>query len=80
MATALSPAAVFGLGDLQYNAGELAEFVAADGPTWGALTPITAPVPGNHEYGTPGAGYFDYFGALAGDPALGGYYSFDLGR
>jgi hypothetical protein len=36
-------------------------------------------VPGNHEYNIPGAtGYYDYFGAAAGDPAKG-YYSFDLG-
>ena len=36
-------------------------------------------MPGNHEYGTTGAaGYFQYFGALAGDPSKG-YYSFDLG-
>jgi hypothetical protein len=40
---------------------------------------ITHPVPGNHEYATPGAaGYFSYFGPAAGDPTEG-YYSFDLG-
>jgi hypothetical protein len=34
---------------------------------------------GNHEYNTPGAsGYFNYFGAAAGDPTKG-YYSYDLG-
>ena len=44
----------------------------------GHLKPITAPAPGNHEYGTEGAqGYFDYFGAIANGPR--GYYSFDLG-
>ena len=37
------------------------------------------PVPGNHDYHTPGAeGYYDYFGKAAGDPTKG-YYSFDLG-
>jgi 3',5'-cyclic AMP phosphodiesterase CpdA len=37
------------------------------------------PVPGNHEYVTAGAaGYFGYFGALAGDPSKG-YYSYELG-
>ena len=49
---------------------------------------ITYPVPGNHEYHTEGGmdcdptgnalGYFNYFGAAAGDPAKG-YYSFDVG-
>ena len=39
----------------------------------------TKPSPGNHEYETPGAsGYFNYFGAAAGDPEEG-YYSYDLG-
>ena len=33
---------------------------------------------GNHEYQTEGAtGYFDYFGARAGDPTKG-YYSYNL--
>jgi 3',5'-cyclic AMP phosphodiesterase CpdA len=36
-------------------------------------------VPGNHEYGTPGAaGFFSYFGDRAGTSGLG-YFSFDLG-
>jgi hypothetical protein len=40
---------------------------------------VTKPVPGNHEYFTTGAaGYFDYFGAIAGDRAKG-YYSYDIG-
>src|SRR2546429_3006942 len=40
----------------------------------------TRPVPGSHDYDTPGApGYFGYFGAAAGDPAKG-YYSYDLGE
>ncbi len=37
------------------------------------------PSAGNHEYNTPnGAGYYEYFGAAAGDPTKG-YYSYDLG-
>jgi len=37
------------------------------------------PSAGNHEYYTLGAsGYFDYFGAAAGDRQKG-YYSYDLG-
>jgi hypothetical protein len=80
-------ARVLPLGDLQYESGELAEFLApgAYHDTWGRLLPITRPVPGNHEYQTlDAAGYFDYFNGvdqpvgLAGDRATG-YYSFDLG-
>ena len=39
----------------------------------------TVPTVGNHEYGTANAaGYFNYFGAAAGDPTKG-YFSYDLG-
>src|SRR3989442_11319910 len=39
----------------------------------------TRPAPGNHEYKSGNAdGYFNYFGAAAGDPSQG-YYSYDLG-
>jgi hypothetical protein len=69
---------VLALGDLQYDDGLYGTFVDSYDPTWGRVKPITAPVPGNHEYRTPGAsGYYRYFGAQAGDPAKG-YYSFDL--
>jgi hypothetical protein len=80
-------ARVLPLGDVQYESGLLAEFLApgAYDDTWGRLRPITAPVPGNHEYTTAGAaGYFDYFNGTgnatgrAGDRSAG-YYSFDLG-
>ena len=73
------PDAVLGLGDMQYNAGALEAFHAVYGPTWGRVDPLMFPVPGNHEYGRPGAaGFFSYFGARAGTSGLG-YYSFDLG-
>jgi hypothetical protein len=76
---AMRPAAVLGLGDMQYNAGSLAAFQAVYDPTWGRLNRSIFPVPGNHEYGTAGAGgFFSYFGARAGTRGLG-YYSFDLG-
>jgi hypothetical protein len=82
----IDPDAVFALGDLQYQAGSLANFEASYNPTWGRFKNITYPVPGNHEYGSPGAeGYFAYFGARATpeDPNCvsdcRGYYSFDLG-
>ena len=74
-----SPDAVLPLGDNQYPAGTLKDFLASYDKTWGAFRKITYPVPGNHEYGTPGAaGYFSYFGARAGEPGKG-YYSYDLG-
>jgi Calcineurin-like phosphoesterase len=77
---ALRPDAVLTLGDTQYPDGSLSRFLAGYDHTWGAFKPITYPVVGNHEYGTSGAaGYFDYFGAAAGDRDAG-YYSYDLGR
>ncbi len=73
-------AAVLALGDIQYEDGTGADFDLSYDPSWGRVKRITRPVPGNHEYRTPGAaGYYDYFGRAAGDPAKG-YYSYDLGR
>jgi acid phosphatase type 7 len=73
------PDAVLIPGDVQYERGELTNFQQSYHPTWGRFKSITRPAPGNHEYYTPGAsGYFDYFGAAAGDRTKG-YYSFDLG-
>jgi PKD repeat protein len=70
---------VLPLGDEQYDNGELTNFQQVFDPTWGRVKAIMAPTPGNHEYQTAGAaGYFGYFGALAG-PSNRGYYSFDLG-
>jgi hypothetical protein len=78
LALALQPRAVLLLGDLQYEDGALSRYLASFDPTWGRLEPILHPAPGNHEYGTPGAaGYFDYFGAAAGERGKG-YYSFEL--
>ncbi len=79
LALSLSPAALLLLGDNQYENGTLAKFQASYDPSWGRLKAITHPVPGNHEYQTPGAaGYYAYFGAAAGNPAEG-WSSFDLG-
>lgn len=76
---AIGPDAVLTLGDNQYPSGALADFQASYADTWGAYRDITFPVPGNHEYETPGAlGYFTYFGKRAGEPDKG-YYSYDLG-
>jgi hypothetical protein len=81
-------AAVLALGDIQYECGGYNAFLQAYDPTWGRVKSITYPVPGNHEYHSTGGmdcdptgtaqGYFNYFGAAAGDPAKG-YYSFDIG-
>ena len=71
--------AVLPLGDLQYDEGELAGFLGSYDPTWGRVKSITFPSPGNKEYQSGNAdGYFGYFGARAGDRALG-YYAFDIG-
>jgi calcineurin-like phosphoesterase family protein len=87
--TAAPLAAVLAIGDLAYECGGLEAFQRSYGPSWGQVKPITRPIPGNHEYQRSGgtdcsaagdaAGYFDYFGALAGNRSRG-YYSFDVGR
>ncbi len=70
---------VFTLGDNAYFHGTREEFRDCYGPTWGRHLSRTRPVPGNHDYESPGAApYFEYFGANAGPPGLG-YYSFELG-
>jgi len=75
----LRPAAVAALGDLQYEAGSLADFEGSYDKTWGTFRDRTHPAIGNHEYGTPeAAGYFAYFGARAGKPGEG-WYSYALG-
>jgi acid phosphatase type 7 len=78
-----NPTAVLTLGDNQYPRGQLADFRHPNGyeGSWGRFRARTRPSPGNHDYDDPAggaAGYFGYFGPLAGDPARG-YYSFDLG-
>lgn len=76
---AAHPDAVLALGDNQYEASGLDQYLKSYDPTWGRLKSITYPVAGNHEYQTPGAaGYFAYFGDVAA-PQHGGYYSFDVG-
>jgi 3',5'-cyclic AMP phosphodiesterase CpdA len=70
---------VFTLGDNAYDHGSAQNFASCYEPTWGRHRARTYPVPGNHDYATPGAeGYFLYFGDAAGDPAHG-YYAYDLG-
>jgi hypothetical protein len=82
----IHPARVLVLGDAQYERGEYSQFLKSYHPTWGSFRSTSAPVPGNHEYETAGAGgYFQYFssvlsayGSAAADPKKG-YYSFNLG-
>lgn len=70
---------VFTTGDNVYSSGTAAQFQDCYAPTWGRHRERTRPSPGNHDYNTAGAaGYYAYFGELAG-PAGRGYYSFDLG-
>lgn len=70
---------VFVAGDNAYMNGSASDYRNCYDPTWGRHRRRTRPVPGNHEYQTPGAvGYFDYFGANAGPAGLG-YYSYTLG-
>ena len=71
--------AVLTLGDNQYPDGTLAQFQTGYDPTWGRYLAKTHPATGNHDYHVAGAaGYFDYFGARAGDPTKG-YYSYSIG-
>jgi hypothetical protein len=75
----LDPDRVLVLGDNQYPNGELDAYRRLYHPTWGRFKARTRPVPGNHEYETPGAaGYLAYFGKQA-RPKGRSYYSFDLG-
>ena len=72
---------VFTLGDNAYEDGTLHQFQQCYGPTWGrpSIKDRTRPAPGNHDYHTHGApGYFEYFGAAAGDPNEG-WYAYDAG-
>ena len=82
-------AAVLALGDNQYYCGGYQALLQSYDLSWGRVKSITRPAVGNHEYLTSGgtgctsanagaAGYFQYFGAAAGNPSQG-YYSYDIG-
>ena len=70
------------LGDNAYPNGTDTDFANCYDPidSWGKQKDRTHPAVGNHEYyGTPdAAGYFNYFGAAAGNRGEG-YYSYNLG-
>jgi hypothetical protein len=82
VALGLHPDLVLLLGDIQYECGAAAEWVAFAN-SWGSFGELLHPAIGNHEFGRDcdtddASGYFDYFGAGAGD-AGHGWYSFDAG-
>jgi Calcineurin-like phosphoesterase len=86
--------AVLPLGDIQYYCGGYEAFQESYALSWGQFNNISHPVVGNHEYiqtadpngpstgcndtNANAAGYFNYFGAAAGDPGKG-YYSYNIG-
>ena len=76
----IGPQAVLTLGDHQYDDGRYPKFRRSYDLSYGAFKAITYPAVGNHEYySSPRArGYFEYFGAQAGDRGKG-WYSVDLG-
>ena len=70
---------VYTLGDNAYPDGTSNDFSACYSPSWGHFKSRTRPAPGNHDYRTSGAaGYFGYFGSLAG-PCCRGYYTYTRG-
>jgi hypothetical protein len=80
------PGTIALLGDSVYEDGSHSDFANCYDLAWGRHKARTRPVPGNHEYVTPGAaGYFQYFGAAASPREPNciidceGYYSYDLG-
>jgi hypothetical protein len=64
------------LGDV-YEDGTAAEFADNYAPVYGRLAPITAPTPGNHEWGQRAEGYDPYWRRIRGEypPA---FYSFSI--
>ncbi len=83
---------VLGLGDYQYDCGDISDYQVSYNPTWGRLDNRMDPVAGNHEYKTgndvygrpcpttnkTAANFFTHFGASA-HPETNGHFSFDLG-
>jgi len=70
---------VFTTGDNVYEAGTESEFMDCYAPTRGSQKARTYPLAENYDYLTKGgAGYFDDFKSVAGDPDKG-YYSYELG-
>jgi len=74
------PGTVYTVGDNAYPNGTISEYNNCYGPTWGRHKARTRPAVGDNEYNSSSvaAGYFNYFGAAAGNPNEG-YYSYNLG-
>jgi 3',5'-cyclic AMP phosphodiesterase CpdA len=71
---------IFTLGDNAYFQGTRQQYRDCYDGTWGKHKGRTFPVPGNHEYESPGAlPYYEYFGEMVAGPHGQGYYSFEVG-
>jgi hypothetical protein len=75
---ALVDAPVIVPGDLAYPSGTASDFAQCYDPFWGPLKDTTFPVPGNHEYYSGAAAYFEYFGDRVGT-ASQPWYVVDIG-
>jgi hypothetical protein len=74
------PGIVFMLGDTAYYSSSERELRECFDPFWGRHLGRMRPVPGNHDYESPGAApYYAYFGTAAGPSGLG-YYGYRAGR
>lgn len=66
-------------GDIAYPHGSAADIRDCFNPSWGQFRSRWHPVPGNHDYESPGAApYFAYFGDAAGTDGTG-YYAITKG-
>lgn len=66
------------LGDV-YESGTAGEFASNYGPTYGRLRRLTAPTPGNHDWGAHRSGYDRYWRAALGRRRAAAWYSFQAG-
>ena len=74
------PGTVFTTGDNIWADGSLADYQNCYNASWGRHKSRTRPAAGDLDYQTIGAaGYYQYFGAAAGDSGKG-YYSYTLGE
>jgi hypothetical protein len=60
------PSVLLTLGDTVYQSGSPGEFAEYYAPAYGRFKALTWPIPGNHEYGTPGATGFRAYFAVKG--------------
>jgi len=72
------PGTVFTTGDDAQINGTPEEYKNCYAPTWGRHFDRTRPSPGNHDYQSGGAAYYEYFGSKAGPAGLG-YYGYTVG-